>query len=523
MTKKFIVGTATWVCMIWCTCLVAQAQEMTLEYQARFDPEPFWDLHAAIDVGDNRLLMTGVMGMGLVDMDTLTPAGSTQLMQNEFGNMDLSNGRNLYTTGDGYVYVNTHRFLSHMGGGDPGMEAGCIGFLVVKMNGDSFELVQCVFEEDILYEKMDIAGDYLYVTAHRHGLRIFDISDRENPVLTGSLSHGFTNAWAVAVEGDLAYVADAQAGLKIVDVSDKAAPQIVVGETLDTAGGTAQTITVRDNRVYMGLGGKGLAVYLADDLSLASRTIHDIGGFVEELVWINEYLAVTNYGGVQVFRPLSGTAIERVAAEKTPLRNGDVYESHRVAVGVNAAGNKLLVSTWNYLDVYELKPAAEGTQPDINSSLQRVRFHKDGGSETATLSNNGQGVLHVTDIRIDERNPSGAFLVDGIDTPLQLDPGESIDFDISYQNQGGGCFLSTLLPSNEDAGTILIASNDPDESPLPIDVRGESLFYDPGETVEDFTYPTYTYNSDTDDYDWGSFTLSDHRGKVVLLAVYASW
>jgi hypothetical protein len=194
-----------------------------------------------------------------------------------------------------------------------------------------------------------------------------------------------------------------------------------------------------------------------------------------------------------------------------------------VAVGVNATGNKLLVSTWNYLDVYELKPADESTQPDINTSLQRVRFHKDGGSKTGTLTNNGEGVLHISDIRIDERNPSGAFLVDGIATPLELDPGESIDFDISYENQGGGCFLSTLLPSNEDAGTILIASNDPDESPLPIDVRGESLFYDPGETVEDFTYPTYMYNPDTDDYDWGSFTLSDHRGKVVLLAAYASW
>ncbi len=69
------------------------------------------------------------------------------------------------------------------------------------------------------------------------------------------MTNGFTNAWAVAVEGDVAYVADGQAGLKIVDVSDKAAPQIVVGENLDTAVGTAQTITVRDNRVYMGLGG----------------------------------------------------------------------------------------------------------------------------------------------------------------------------------------------------------------------------------------------------------------------------
>ncbi len=64
-------------------------------------------------------------------------------------------------------------------------EGGCIGFLIIKINGDSFELVKPVVEEDIIYEKMDIAGDYLYVTAHRHGLRIFDISDRENPVLTG--------------------------------------------------------------------------------------------------------------------------------------------------------------------------------------------------------------------------------------------------------------------------------------------------------------------------------------------------
>ncbi len=48
MTKQLIVGTVTLVCMIWCTCLVAQAQEMTLEYQTRFNPEAFWDLHSAI-------------------------------------------------------------------------------------------------------------------------------------------------------------------------------------------------------------------------------------------------------------------------------------------------------------------------------------------------------------------------------------------------------------------------------------------------------------------------------------------
>ena len=85
-------------------------------------------------------------------------------------------------------------------------------------------------ENGVLYEKMCISGNYLFVAAHQRGLRIFDIADPENPQLVSGLDAGFSDAFAIAVDGDYAYVADGGGGLKVVDISNISSPEIIAGE-----------------------------------------------------------------------------------------------------------------------------------------------------------------------------------------------------------------------------------------------------------------------------------------------------
>ena len=75
----------------------------------------------------------------------------------------------------------------------------------------------------------------------------------------------------------------------------------------------------------------------------------------------------------------------------------------------------------------------------------------------------------------------------------------------------------------QGSAVVTFASNDPDENPLPIQVFGNTTLLDPGEPAIDFTLPSITYDRDTETFDEESFSLSDHRGKIVWFHVFAFW
>ncbi len=182
---------------------------------------------------------------------TALPQNGTQ---NYLHRLTGVNARNVYQKDSQYFFVNINR----------GESRSSHGFTVVKLNGNTLQSVVTIDEGDtVLYEKMCIDGDYLYVAAHSNGIRIYQISNPESPVMAGLLQTGFIDAWAIAVDGDTAYVADGPAGLKIVDVSNKSTPVIVDGEDLDTAEGTYEDVLARDGRVYAAAGGAGVAVYFS--------------------------------------------------------------------------------------------------------------------------------------------------------------------------------------------------------------------------------------------------------------------
>ena len=469
------------------------AGQETLEHLGRYDCQPGADhLMAVAALSGERALVAGNKGLTLVDLTALPQGGTSAYLARLPG----VNARDLTLTPDQtHVFVNTHR----------GENSGNIGFDVVRIAGTNLQRVGAVTEPGVLYEKMCLDGDRLYVAAHAYGLRVFDVSTPAAPVLLGQLETGLVDAFAVAVDGDTAYVADGAGGLKVVDVSDPTAPLLLAGEDLDSALGTSEDVVVRDGRVYVAAGGAGVAVYQGAEL--ASRTLQAVPGCAESLCWVGERLAVGSFSATTLFAVGPGTELTQVAFESVHRRGSAARL--RLAEGVAAAsGDRLLVANWNFMDVYALKPAAAATQPDIVCDVQRIRFAPSGGTRKVTLTHNGQGTLSVSQVSVS----SPDFTVGW--SGGSLAPGESVAFDVTYQ---GG-------PTGSGSGVVLLGSNDPDESPLPIQVFGNTPYLDPGEPAPDFTLQTLERHPQTGLPVQGPpFSLSGQFGKIVWFAVFGTW
>ena len=225
---------------------------------------------------------------------------------------------------------------------DPPLSAG---FEVVRLVGNTLQKVARIAEDRVQYEKMQISGDYLYVTAHSHGIRVFSLQDPSSPQRVGSLEEGFVDAFAIDIAGDIAYVADGGGGLKIVDVSDPTHPVLIGCETLETAVGTSEDIRVGDGRVFVAAGGAGLAVYDRGDLS--SRQMLRVGGAAEGLTWAGDFLVVSTLSGFQVL-DVSGTGLPEIVAGEISARR-DTGAILRICSGVGATDDgRILSGNWNY-------------------------------------------------------------------------------------------------------------------------------------------------------------------------------
>lgn len=436
-------------------------------------------------LGPTRVIAAGNRGLALLDPAAL-PAGGTQ---SYLFRLTGVNARNVYAGPGPYLFVNLNR----------GEDQSSHGFAVVERQGDTLALVTVRDEPGVLYEKMAFADPWLYVAAHRQGLRIFDVSDPAAPVLVGTLGTGFTDAWAVAVDGDTLYVADGAGGLKVVDVTDRTAPVLVAGETVDSARGTAEDVVVREGRVYVAAGGAGVAAYLAGEL--ASRRLHAGAAGAKDLDWVGDTLAVAQIDGLSLWAPEDGTELRPVAAEQA-LRRGPAATLRLCSAVVGLGPNRVLAANWNYVDLYQLQPQGASVQPDLDLTPQRIRFHRDGGSRQVVIANDGAAPLTVYSVA----STQSSFVVQG--GAGVVPPGGSATFDVTYL--GGDAATGT--------GSVRVWSNDPDEAIVNLRVYGNTSYLDPGDPVPDFTRPTIRADGST-----GSFTLSAHLGQAVWDGIFASW
>ncbi|MHC4090584.1 MAG: LVIVD repeat-containing protein, partial [Planctomycetota bacterium] len=287
--------------LVMAICSSGQAQDVRLKYLAHYDPVSK-EVLGVENVLDHHALISSAGALTLVDLNELQPGGAQKFIDSL-----MLPSVSSYTRADGYVYVN--------------LRLG--GLAVVRLNPLTMELsvLQEIDEPDVIFERMAIVGDRLYVAAHAYGLRIFDITDPALPALVGSLPSGFDDAFAVAVSGNTAYVADGAGGLKIVDITVEAAPRILEGENPESAAGTSQDVMVIDDHVYVAAGGAGVAVY--DPGTVAGRTVYDTPVAAQQLARVGSYLAIADLGGVQVFAIETDGSLTPAASELAMRRMRD--------------------------------------------------------------------------------------------------------------------------------------------------------------------------------------------------------
>jgi hypothetical protein len=462
------------------------AASLALEHLARYDTHTTYHDHlvSVERISEHHALIGSNLDLVLVDLASLPPQGTSTYLA-RLTALDVQSTR---TRADGWVFAS--------------LRLG--GFAVLFFDRDALTLarIRMVQEPGVYYGKVAIDGDRLYVPAHAHGLRIFDIANPAQPVLIGSLAEGFADAFAVAVAGDTAYVADGAGGLKIVDVSDETSPEILDGENPQSAAGGAQDVLVVNGHVYVACGAAGVAVYL--DGSLSQRTLHDTPGTAKDLEQIGDYLAVADIRGLEVFRIHGDGSLSHAVAERAQRRSrGGTNVSLRLWHGVTAWGpDRVVAANWDSTDVYRLVDAATGSQPDVIAGPQRIRFAPGGGSAVVRMRSAGAGTLHVTDVHATDPT------VDIAAPSTVLPTGATLDVAVDYAGGPPG------------AAIVFVESDDPDESPLPIEVFGETPFLDPGEPAIPFTVESWTFDHQTREFTHGTFDLATHAGQVVYFHVF---
>ncbi|MDD3321998.1 MAG: T9SS type A sorting domain-containing protein [Paludibacter sp.] len=444
----------------------------------------------ALGLPNNKILVVSNTALTIVDASSMSIAGTTNYLNRSTG----GGGRDAVIYKDTYVYVNFHQSESRN---------NTFGFGISKITDNTVSTLGNITEANVFYEKIKIDGDYLFVAAHSDGIRIYSLANPEKPTLVGSLKTGFTDAFDLAVSGNTLFVADGGGGLKIVDISTINAPKIIAGETTTSAAGTAQDIEVKNGIVYLASGGAGISVYTNADLS--TRQIYPLNGCTEDLCWVGDYLAASSFEGVSVFEVSENAQLTKVGYERISRYNQKAYIRNSFGIGA-ANDSTLLVACWNSVDCYRIKPLASSKIPDIICSTQRIRFPSTGGNETHYITNNGGVNLNISSL---------STLTSAYTTTLKaqsIAPSDTIYFDVTYK------------ASAESTGeTLYIYSDDPDENPLPIQLFGNTSSLDPGETVTDFTLPTFYTDPLTGVYCKDSFSLSQQKGKVVWIQIFGTW
>jgi len=470
----------------WCATATA-ADPARLAYVGRFDTEINLGKHRVnVEVVlDHYALISSTDILALVDLVDPPPPGSPEII---IDHLDTFDPYSTVTSPDGYVYANV--FLGGLG--------------IAHLNAGTLTLshVGEISEAGVYYERMALVGDRLYVTAHAHGIRIFDLTNPALPVLVGELHEGFDDAMAIAVRDDRAYVADGAGGLKVVDITDEQNLSIIGGEDTTSAAATAEDVLILGADVYVACGGAGVALYPSGETT--SRVVHDTPMFAKQLAKVGPYIAVADGKGVEILGVEPGGGLTFITRESCRRRHSEPAQlSTRLWLGLDAWGDDtIVVANWDTVDIYRLDPLGSGTQPDIISTTQRVRFEPSGGSTTVPVTNAGAANLSITNVT------SNAGTVVVSPQSAVLPPGASMDLSITY---AGG------LPGT---ALVLVYSNDPDEPTYPIEVFGDTQFLDPGEPAIPFSLVSWTYDRDADEFIAGTFTLADHAGQIVYFHIY---
>jgi hypothetical protein len=144
-----------------------------------------------------------------------------------------------------------------------------------------------------------ISGDTLYALDDYHGLKIYNVSNPENPALIGRIQDSYTFAHAMVIDEDqgLAYIADFDDSLEVVDISDLTAPVIIgrYDNQMGNRGGTTD-ISVDGNYIFLASQYGGLEIIEVSDpnnpvevgIYFTGSRINSVSAIKDSLTCINE-------------------------------------------------------------------------------------------------------------------------------------------------------------------------------------------------------------------------------------------
>lgn len=335
---------------------------------------------------------------------------------------------------------------------------------------------------NLILENLDADNNLLAVAAHEDGVLLYDISDPQDLELRSTIIS--ENAWGVRLKDGYAYIAD-ELIVKIYDISNSSDPVFI--NQVETSN-AIKDIALSESFMYVALGSDGVDIYdLTNPESPIFLDNYNTNTLANRISPFENKLAVSDWDDVDVLE-WDGNSLNRVGYKNTGNRT----------MAIATKDNYIYSAEWASVQAFEFGPVS-GPDIDLNTLELNYPYVNDGESYSLSVEviNNGGSTLNIVD---DYVTNSHFEIVNHLN---DLEPNQSQTVEIIYN-------ASDL----NSAGVYRIYTNDPDQSMVMCETNGNIDGANIGEPATDFELD-YIANGE------GSFRLSDHLGKVVVIAFFA--
>ena len=380
--------------------------------------------------------------------------------------LDAPLGRRLYG-----VDVDADRVLFS------GRESGVL--LAGRGDGEALQRIARRVDDVEAPERAVLLGDHVVIAAQTGGLIVARAADLEE---VARVTDAVPNAFAVAASGSLVAVGDRERGLVLLDLSDPTNP---VERGALALRGAPQDLDFVGDVVWAASGSVIEAVDVSSPDAPVLRSTTATLGVATRLDASGDLLAVAAWEDTRLYDVSDPDAPVLIATEGA--------DSSATSVAIH--DDLLVVGDWDDLRTYRIDASARSAELRAEDNILVTGL----GSATAELRIQNEGNLPLDLGRLsceDER-------LTPIFEPEQLLPAEATELEV-------GVDLGTGAPFE---GRCTVTSSDVDEPAHSFLIRANPAGLSVGDLAPDFTLP---------DLDGTFHSLSDTRGKVVLISIFSS-
>ncbi len=445
------------------------AEGDALVYLGSSDAPGFWESTDVGLAGDAAYVCTGVRSLTVFDASD--PGALSTVEQLEFSWSHSQYGRCSHLDTDGDALVVTS---------EPDEVQPTAGLALLDISTPTAPVTVVDLTSDYALGQPSLGEDRLLVAVADDGVLPF--TRTADGLVEGEPVGGLGNVIAVLELGDAAVAASTAGELFILDAD------LQTTATVELPGMAVELLELEDGRVAAAMGSLGLAIV---DLTTAAVTgTTTTQGTALRLSRLGSgELLVTNWSDVRVY-DVTGDTPELVAVDA--VFEADWNPRH---YGAAALDDLVVVGEWSGVHALRLLPDTVG--PELTPSSLALKVPDDGEAHSLELGLLNEGQLELDIDSIDA--PSGWAASPGT---LTLAPGEERVVTLDFEGA-----------SAIDEQRLTIGSNDPDEPSVDINLQIGSDAVFVGDEALDFSYPGVNTGE--------LHTLSDQRGKVVLLSYFA--